>query len=218
MFGLGGSGLVSARALMAGGADVVASDDNADSVEEGRSRRHSDSRFACDRLDRARRAGAGAGRAADPSRAALERRTGAQGRRAGDRGHRAVLPRTPPARAGRAVCRHHRHQRQIDHHRADRASCGVRRHGRSARRQYRHGDPLAGAATGSGRQAFACSRHRMLVLSDRSRALARSVDRDSDQSQRRSSRPARHDGALRGGERAAGGGRAARGYSHRRRR
>ena len=34
VFGLGGSGLVSARALMAGGADVVASDDNADSVKK----------------------------------------------------------------------------------------------------------------------------------------------------------------------------------------
>ena len=34
MFGLGGSGLVSAQALIAGGADVVASDDNADSLKK----------------------------------------------------------------------------------------------------------------------------------------------------------------------------------------
>ena len=34
MFGLGGSGLVSARALIAGGADVVASDDTADSLKK----------------------------------------------------------------------------------------------------------------------------------------------------------------------------------------
>ena len=32
VFGLGGSGLVSARALLAGGADVVGYDDSADSV------------------------------------------------------------------------------------------------------------------------------------------------------------------------------------------
>ena len=34
VFGLGGSGLVSAQALMAGGADVVAADDNAESVKK----------------------------------------------------------------------------------------------------------------------------------------------------------------------------------------
>ena len=34
VFGLGGSGLVSAQALIAGGADVVASDDNADSLKK----------------------------------------------------------------------------------------------------------------------------------------------------------------------------------------
>ncbi len=34
MFGLGGSGLVSAQALIAGGADVIASDDNADSLKK----------------------------------------------------------------------------------------------------------------------------------------------------------------------------------------
>ena len=34
MFGFGGSGLVSARALIAGGADVVASDDTADSLKK----------------------------------------------------------------------------------------------------------------------------------------------------------------------------------------
>jgi UDP-N-acetylmuramoylalanine-D-glutamate ligase len=34
VFGLGGSGLVSAQALIAGGANVVAADDNAESVKK----------------------------------------------------------------------------------------------------------------------------------------------------------------------------------------
>ena len=49
-------------------------------------------------------------------------------------------------------------------------------------------------------QAGSRPRHRMLVLSDRSRALARSLGRHSDQSQRGSSRSPRHDGTLRRGE------------------
>ena len=49
-------------------------------------------------------------------------------------------------RAGRAVRRHHRHQRQVDHDGADRAPAGVGRFRRAARRQYRHGDPVAAAA------------------------------------------------------------------------
>ena len=75
MFGLGGSGLVSASALLAGGADVVAYDDNADSVAKAKCRRHSDRGFAWRRLVEAQGAGAGAGRAADASSAALERRS-----------------------------------------------------------------------------------------------------------------------------------------------
>ncbi len=39
LFGLGGSGLVTARALVAGGADVVAFDDNPDSVAKAEARR-----------------------------------------------------------------------------------------------------------------------------------------------------------------------------------
>ena len=49
-------------------------------------------------------------------------------------------------RAGLALRRHHRHQRQIDDDGADRASRRVGRHGRAARRQYRHRDPVAAAA------------------------------------------------------------------------
>ena len=40
VFGLGGSGLASAQALVAGGAEVVAFDDNAASLDEGARRRH----------------------------------------------------------------------------------------------------------------------------------------------------------------------------------
>ena len=53
VFGLGGSGLASASALLAGGADVVGWDDNADTVAEGGERRHSDGRSARHRLGEA---------------------------------------------------------------------------------------------------------------------------------------------------------------------
>ena len=146
VFGLGGSGLASASALLAGGADVVAFDDDAQSVAK------------------ANAAGIPTAdlRKADWSKiAALVLAPGVplthpaphwivelaqQGRRRGDRRYRIVLPRAARARAGRAVRRHHRHQRQIDHHGADRASRRVGRHGRAARRQYRHRDPVAAAA------------------------------------------------------------------------
>ncbi len=93
-----------------------------------------------------RRADPDAGRAADPSGAALERAGGAAGRRRGDRRHRTVLPGAPPSRAGRAVRRHHRHQRQVHHDGADRASDAGRRLRHPDGRQYRHRDPVAGAA------------------------------------------------------------------------
>ncbi len=48
--------------------------------------------------------------------------------------------------AGCALRRHHRHQRQVDDHGADRPSLPLGRPRRAARRQYRHGDPVAGAA------------------------------------------------------------------------
>ena len=77
VFGLGGSGLASAQALVAGGADVIAFDDNAGQRRQGARRRHSDRRPAPDRLVEGRRAGAGARRAAHPSGAALVGRAGA---------------------------------------------------------------------------------------------------------------------------------------------
>jgi UDP-N-acetylmuramoylalanine--D-glutamate ligase len=58
----------------------------------------------------------------------------------------------------------------------------------------------------------------MLVLPDRSRALARSFGRHPHQPQRRSSRPPRHDGTLCGGEGASGRRRAEARHRDRRRR
>ena len=90
------------------------------------------------------------------------------------------------------------------------AAAGVRR---PARRQYRHRDPLARAARDGPR---ACDR--VLVLPDRSRALARSVGRHPAQRHRGSSRPPRHDGALRRREGASGRRRPAGRHGDRRRR
>ena len=182
---------------------------------QGRRRRHQDRGPARARLAEAVGAAAGARRAADSPGAALERQARARRRRRGDRRHRALLPRAPQARAEFAVRRHHRHQRQIDHHRADRAPHPVGGPLGRARRQYRH---RGAHAASPARRPRAC--RRVLVLPDRSRAIARSAGRHPDQRQRGSSRPPRHAGALRGGERAAGRRRAARrrGGGRRRRR
>ncbi|KAH2816019.1 hypothetical protein KXV85_004423, partial [Aspergillus fumigatus] len=152
-------------------------------------------------------------RAADPSGAALERSDGAPERRRGDRRHRAVLPRAPPARARCAVRRHHGHQRQVDHHGADCPSDEIRRLRHPDGRQYRHRDPVAGAAAHGSR-----ARHRDVLLPDRSGALARSLRRDPAQCQRGPHRPPRHAGALRRGERAPRQRRAAGRHRRRRRR
>ena len=192
VFGLGGSGLVSASALLAGGADVVAFDDNVQSVAKANAAGIPTADLRQADWSKIRGPGAGARRAAHSSGAALDRPARAQGRRRGDRRYRIVLPRAGEACAGRALRRHHRHQRQIDHHGADRAPRHIGRPGRAARRQYRHRDPVAAAAS-----SRSCPRHRMLVLSDRSRALARSLGRHFDQSQRRPSRSSRHHGTLR---------------------
>ena len=76
-------------------------------------------------------------RAADPSQAALDRRTGARRGRRDHRRHRAVCPRAHAAGAGCAVHRHHRHQRQVDDHGADRAYPAVGRARHADGRQYR---------------------------------------------------------------------------------
>ncbi len=130
------------------------------------------------------------------------------GRRRGDRRHRIVLPRATAPRAGCAVRRHHRHQRQVHHDGADRASDEGCRLRHPDGRQYRHRDPVAGAAADGAR---ACDRD--VVVPDRSGALARSVRRHSAQCQRRPYRSPRHAGALRGGEGAARRRRAAAGHA-----
>ena len=165
------------------------------------------------RLVEFRRAGPDAGRPAHPSRAALERAGGATGRRRSDRRHRTVLPRAPPSRARCAVRRHHRHQRQVDHHGADRASDAAWPARRADGRQHRHRDPVAGAAAHGPRP---CDRD--VVVPDRSGAFARSLGRHPAQHQRGPSRPSWHAGALRGRQGAAGRRRAgARHRGHRRR-
>ena len=146
VFGLGGSGLASCHALQAGGAEVIAGDDNADNVAKAAQAGFITADLRSGFLEEFRRADPHPRRAADPSGATLERAAGARGRRRGDRRHRVVLPRAPPPRAGRAVRRDHRHQRQVDHDRADRASDEGRGLRHPDGRQYRHRDPVAGAA------------------------------------------------------------------------
>ena len=99
IFGLGGSGLASASALLAGGADVIGWDDSADAVAKAATRGHSQRRSAASRLVENFRAGARARRAAHASHAALDGGARARRRRRGDRRHRAVLPRAARARA-----------------------------------------------------------------------------------------------------------------------
>ncbi len=74
VFGLGGSGLASCHALRAGGAEVIAGDDGADRLAEAARCRYSstaDLRTASTGR-KFRGAGADAGRAAHPSRPALD--------------------------------------------------------------------------------------------------------------------------------------------------
>ena len=78
LFGLGGSGLASALALEAGGADVIAFDDSAESLEKARAAGIATEDLRTHRLVEDRRAGAGAGRAADASGAALVGGVGAR--------------------------------------------------------------------------------------------------------------------------------------------
>ena len=120
LFGLGGSGLATAKALIAGGANVTAWDDS----EAGRAKALAE-KIHVEDLD-----------GADWSRfdaliltpgaplthpvAALDRpaRQGAGHR--GDRRHRTLLPGTRRARGRRAFRRDHRHQWQVDDDGADR--------------------------------------------------------------------------------------------------
>ena len=115
VFGLGGSGLASCHALKAGGAEVIAGDDIADNIAKAAQagfitadlRTVSWSNFAALILT----PGAPLTHPAPHWSVLMARQAGCRG----DRRHRTVLPRAPPPRAGCAVRRHHRHQRQVDH-------------------------------------------------------------------------------------------------------
>ena len=99
LFGLGGSGLATAHALVEGGADVLAWDDNPDSVAKAEQEGIAGRRSAPGRLERASPLRAVARRAADASEAALDGRAGARRRRRDHRRHRAVRARADGARA-----------------------------------------------------------------------------------------------------------------------
>ena len=114
-------------------------------------------------------------------------------------------------RAGRAVHRHHRHQRQVDDDGADRPHPQGGRPRRADGRQYRPRRDDARSA-----DAGALLRRRVLVLPDRPGALDQPDRRHPAQSDARPSRPPRHDAALRRDQGAAGG--RQRDGDHRRRR
>ncbi len=139
VFGLARSGLAAARALQAGGARVAAWDENPKSRDAARAAGFEPVDLSTRRLERLRRPGARAGRAAHPSRAALDGEGRAGRRRSGDRRHRALRP-GGERRAGASPAQgggHHRHQRQIDHHRPHRPHAAPGRARRAHRRQHR---------------------------------------------------------------------------------
>ena len=163
--GLGVSGLSAARALKAGGANPVLWDDKASAREEAEA-----AGFAVSDLQ-----------AADWSRlAALVLAPGIplthpephwSVKRARQAGIEVIgdielffreRARNASAGQGRG---HHRHQRQVDHHRADRPSARRRRPARGARRQYRQGG--ARSRTVRARPDLC---HRAVVIPDRARA------------------------------------------------
>src|ERR1700709_333833 len=120
VFGLGGSGLARCPALRAGGAEVIASDDGAEKLAEAAQagfitadlRKLSWTNFAALVLTPG----------APLTHPSPHWTVLAAGRGRGDRRHRTVLPGAAASCAGCAVRRYHRHQRQVDHHRAGRAS------------------------------------------------------------------------------------------------
>ncbi len=121
VFGLGGSGFVTAQALVAGGARVEVWDDNEHAREKARAAglRIENLAAADWRAFSALILSPGV-----PLTHPAPHWTVRQGERGWRRSHwrhRAVLPRAPENRAGRALCGDHRHQWQIDDDRARRA-------------------------------------------------------------------------------------------------
>ena len=214
VFGLGGSGLASASALLAGGADVVGWDDSADTVAKATSAgiptadlRHVDwSRIAALVL--------APGRAADPSGAALVGGAGARRRGRGDRRHRAVLPRAP--RATRPTRRSSPSPAPTENRPPPRSS---RISSRAAGHDVQVGGNIGTAILSLEPPAHGPrARDRGVVLSDRPGAHARPLGRHPDQCQRGSPRPPRHACPLRGRQGAAGRRRAGGRHRDRRRR
>ena len=101
---------------------------------------------------------------------------------------------------GCALRRDHGNQRQVDHDGADRPHPAVRRPRRPDRRQYRHGHPVPGSA-----RRRPLPRDRVLVLPDRSGAVAGAHDRRAAQRLAGPPRPPWHPGSLRRHQGAAGG-------------
>ena len=147
LFGLGGSGVSTLRALMAGGAEVAAWDDSEAARAKAAAAGFALVDLAAADWSRFAALRARARRAADASQAALDGR--ARARRPASRsiGDIELFCRERArARARRAVRRDHRHQRQIDDDGADRAYPARGGTRRRARRQYRHADPRPAAA------------------------------------------------------------------------
>ena len=139
VFGMGMSGIAAARSLLAGGAKVLAWDDGERGREAARAAGLPLWRSARGGLERHRRAGAGARRAAHPPRAALDGEARPRAWRRGHRRHRDFHPRAQSVGHRGQGDRHHRHERQIHHHGADPSHPHVHWRGRGAWRQYRQG-------------------------------------------------------------------------------
>ena len=198
LFGLGGSGLSTARALVAGGAEVAAWDDSPAARERAAAAGFALVDLARGRLARFQAVRARARRAADPSRRRIGRSTLPMPRGFRSSATSSSSRANAALGAGCAVRRHHRHQRQIDDHRADRACAEEGRARRGDGRQHRRADSRPAAARG---RAHAC--RRVLVLPDRPRALARAERRAPDQHHAGPSRPAWRSRPLRGDQGAA---------------
>ena len=185
LFGLARSGLACAAALVAGGAEVVACDDGADARAAAAAAGIPIGDLARRRFRDVLGAGAVAGHSPDPSPPALERRQGAGRRHRGDRRHRGLHREI--AGTGSRAGRHHRHQWQVDDHRAHRP-CAARGRARCpCRRQYRHGGVPAAAARA---RPGLCPR--ALLLSDRPHARAQARCGGADEPDARPSRPPWH--------------------------
>ena len=122
LFGLGGSGMATARALIEGGAEVLAWDDNPDSVAKAAGEGIADRRPAAGRLARLSRSlvlSPGVPLTHPKPHWTVELARGAGVEIIGD--IELFARERAATRAGRALHRHHRHQRQVDDDGADRA-------------------------------------------------------------------------------------------------